>query len=207
MIVNDPRESALLEKKGILFAVADGLGGMEHGEMASAAAILHLDHLFKDLEELKEPDWLRQAVGAVNQKIYQINKGLDSSEWMGTTLTASIFFKDELVTAHVGDSRMYQVRDGRICCLTTDHSVDRYTLTRVIGVGPDVAVDLYRMPLKKGDTYLQCSDGLYSMVSDDELLRGVSSSSVKEGCQRLVAMANENGGADNITLQLVRVEE
>lgn len=207
MLIDDPKDTVLREKKGVLFAVADGLGGMEHGELASAGAVLHLGHLFQELTEFNDPRWLREAMRSVNQKIYNINQRMGMDERMGTTLTASIFLEEEVVIGHVGDSRMYQIRDGNILRLTTDHSIDRYTLTRAIGTESEVDVDLVKAPLKAGDIYIQCSDGLYSMVSDEEILLVATGHVPEESCKRLVALANEKGGSDNITLQVIRVTQ
>lgn len=206
MFIEDPREPVLQEKKGLLFAVADGLGGMERGEVASGMAVLELHHLFKAMVEFTGPAWLREAFGKVNQRIYGENKPLPVDEWMGTTLTASFFFKDQLTIGHVGDSRLYQIRKGAVLRLTTDHSLDRYTLTRVIGTDPKVEADIHQIKVELGDTYVQCSDGLYSMVSDEEIGAAAASCSPEEGCRRLVKLANANGGADNITLQIICVE-
>lgn len=206
MLIGDPREPALQEKKGFLFAVADGLGGMERGEVASGMAVLELHYLFKAMIEFTGPSWLREAFVKVNQRIYGENKPLAVDEWMGTTLTASLFFKDQLTIGHVGDSRLYQIRRGAISRLTTDHSLDRYTLTRVVGTGPKVEADIYEIQAEPGDTYVQCSDGLYSMVSDEAISAAASSCSPEEGCRRLVELANGNGGADNITLQVIKVQ-
>ncbi len=207
MLIEDPKDVVLRGKKGILFAVADGLGGMEHGELASAGAVLHLGHLFQALAELSDPLWLREAIRNVNQKIYSINERMGAIEWMGTTLTASIFLGEEVVIGHVGDSRMYQIRDGIIRRLTMDHASDRCTLTRAVGTEPDVEVDLYKVPARLGDIYVQCSDGLYSMVSDEEILSVATAYVPEESCKRLVALTNEKGGADNITLQVIRVAQ
>ena len=204
LLIEDPKDEALWEKKGILFAVADGLGGMEHGELASAGAVLHLGHLFQELNELKDPAWLSQAIQSVNQKIYNINARVGRDEWMGTTLTAAIFFAEQIVIGHVGDSRMYQIRNGGISCLTTDHSSDRYTLTRAVGTEPEVEVDLYKVSVQADDIYILCTDGLYSMVSDDEIRSIAAAHPPEESCTRLVAAANANGGADNITVQVIQ---
>ena len=206
MLIGDPLEPELQEKKGILFAVADGLGGMERGEVASGMAVLELHHLFKAMVEFTSPSWLREAFRKVNQRIFGENKPLAVDEWMGTTLTASLFFKDQLTVGHVGDSRLYRIREGVISRLTTDHSLDRYTLTRVVGTDSKMEADIYQTEVEPGDTYVQCSDGLYSMVSDEEISATASSCSPEEGCRRLVELANGNGGADNITLQIIRVE-
>ncbi len=207
MMIGDPGDPALREKKGILFAVADGLGGLPHGEVASGAALVEMHILFKKLNEFQDPLWLREAFRSVNKKIYDMNKLMTVAEWMGTTLTVSVFFKDSLTIGHVGDSRMYQIRDGKILKLTTDHSIDRYTLTRVVGTDVDVKVDIYKKEIYAGDIYVQCSDGLYGMMSDEEIAAVAANYSPEESCKRLVALANEKGGADNITVQVIRVEE
>ena len=138
-------------------------------------------------------------------KIYQMNKKEGPWECMATTLTTSLFYEDHLSIGHVGDCRVYQVRDGRILCLTKDHSVDRHTLTRAIGTSFDIEVDVYEWQIKPNDCYIQCSDGLYSMVSEKDILNSAAESSVEKACEQLVKLANENGGADNITLQVIRL--
>ncbi|MGH7198899.1 MAG: PP2C family protein-serine/threonine phosphatase [Candidatus Omnitrophota bacterium] len=206
MIVEDPQDPVLRKKKGVLFAVADGLGGLEHGEIASAKSVLELHRLFKELKEWKGPEWLRAAIKTVNASIHEINRQVNQVEWMATTLTASVFFEDRLYVGHVGDSRLYQIRKGRIHCLTTDHSLDRYTLTRTIGIDPEVEVDLYESDLLSGDVYVQCSDGLYAVVPDEEILRAAERSSPEESCKKLIELANRNGGPDNITVQVIQAQ-
>jgi protein phosphatase len=205
MIIEDPGDTASRARKGVLFAVADGLGGLEHGEIASAKTVLEMHRLFKSEPEWRGPQWLRAAIAAVNRTIHDINRQANQVEWMATTLTASVFFGDRVFTGHVGDSRLYQIRKGGIRRLTTDHSVDRHTLTRTIGIDPEVEVDLTETDLAAGDVYVQCSDGLYGVVADEGILRAAESASPEEGCKKLVELANQGGGPDNITVQIIRV--
>ncbi len=204
MMVEDPQDPVFRKKKGVLFAVADGLGGLEHGEIASAKSVVELHRLFKELKEWKDPEWLRTALQTINQSIHDMNRKVGQYEWMATTLTASVFLEDRLIVGHVGDSRLYRIRKGEIERLTTDHSIDRNTLTRTIGIDPEVEVDLYESELAAGDVYVQCSDGLYAVVSDEEILRLAERSSPEEGCKKLVERANLNGGPDNITVQVIQ---
>ena len=122
---------------------------------------------------------------------------------MATTLTASFFYQDRLYIGHVGDCRTYRVRDRRIQSLTTDHAIGRHTLTRTIGAEPDVEVDVYEVTPRAGDLYVQCSDGLYGMVSDQEIMEVASQNPPQKSCDELIRLANHYGGADNITVQVI----
>src|SRR5262249_45795447 len=147
---------------------------------------------------------------------------------MGTTCTAVVVQDRHALVAHVGDSRAYLVRDGRIRQLTRDHSLvaqlvmrheltpeqarldpRRNVVTRSVGVGPEVEVDAERLevPLVRGDTFLLCSDGLHGLVGDDELAEVASGANLDEACTELIAMANDRGGPDNITVILARVQD
>jgi protein phosphatase len=146
---------------------------------------------------------------------------------MGTTCTVAAFKGDLLALAQVGDSRAYLVRDGRLRQLTEDHSLvaqlvarkqltpaeaktdpRRNVVTRSVGVAPAVEVDVtvFEEPLRPGDTVLVCSDGLHGQVTDDELARAASGESLDRACRELIAIANDRGGPDNITLALARIE-
>jgi serine/threonine protein phosphatase PrpC len=212
-----------------VFAVADGLGGHQGGEVASAAAVAPLAAL--DGRELATPaeaaEALAAAIQEANSAILERAAG-DPSLWgMGTTMTAAAITADgHLQLAHVGDSRAYLLRDGALEQLTTDHTVvaelvrrgrltpelaavhpERSILTRAVGLDPRVPVDTPDpLDLRPGDQYLLCSDGLTEAVPDATTAELLSTNEDGEAaCRSLIDAANEAGGPDNITVVLVRV--
>jgi len=208
-----------------LFAVADGMGGAKAGEVASAVAVEAVESA-RESEEPAEAQ-LAGIVRAANRRIYDLAVADESRRGMGTTLTLLKVHGDEVSLAHVGDSRAYRMRDGELSQLTHDHSLvaelersgqitaeaaehhpQRSIITRALGPEPDVDVDTYTLAGRDGDLFLICSDGLTSMISDDEvgsILR--SAGSLEEAADALVRAANQSGGKDNITVILFRLGE
>ena len=208
-----------------LFAVADGMGGAKAGEVASAVAVQAVERA-RDSGEPAEAQ-LADIVRAANRRIYDLAIADESRRGMGTTLTLAKVHGDEVSLAHVGDSRAYRMRDGELSQLTRDHSLvaelersgqitaeaaehhpQRSIITRALGPEPDVEVDTYTLAGREGDVFLICSDGLTSMISDDEvgsILR--SAGSLDEAADALVRAANQSGGKDNITVILFRLGE
>ena len=208
-----------------LFAVADGMGGAKAGEVASAVAV----EAVEDARESSEPAEAQLAgiVRDANRRIYDLAVADESRRGMGTTLTLAKVHGDEVSLAHVGDSRAYRMRDGELQQLPRDHSLvaelersgqitaeaaehhpQRSIITRALGPEPDVEVDTYTLAGREGDLFLICSDGLTSMISDEEvtsILR--SASSLDEAADALVRAANQSGGKDNITVILFRLGE
>jgi protein phosphatase len=208
-----------------LFAVADGMGGARAGEVASAVAVEAVEGA-KESSEPAEAQ-LASIVREANRRIYDLAVADESRRGMGTTLTLAKLHGDEVSLAHVGDSRAYRLRAGELEQLTRDHSLvaelersgqitpeaaehhpQRSIITRALGPEPDVEVDTYTLTGREGDLFLICSDGLTSMISDDEvasILR--SASSLDEAADALVRAANQSGGKDNITVILFRLGE
>jgi serine/threonine protein phosphatase PrpC len=211
-----------------VFAVADGLGGHQGGEVASAAAVEPLAAL--DGRELADPDEAAEALAAAiregNTAILDRAAG-DPGLWgMGTTVTAAARAGDHhLQLAHVGDSRAYLLRDGSLAQLTTDHTVvaelvrrgrltpeqaaihpERSILTRAVGLDPRVPVDTPDpLELHDGDQVLLCSDGLTETVHDDQIAELLATTHDGEAaCRSLIDAANAAGGPDNITVVLLR---
>jgi protein phosphatase len=206
MVIEDPGQASLREKKGVLFAVADGLGGLDQGEVASRTAVDEVRRLFHALPQLRDGHWLREAVEIANEQIFNLNKGLVHLERMATTLTLSVFKGGRVYVGHVGDSRLYRVRSEKITRLTTDHSIDRHTLTRVVGLDSTVIPELCEFDLEHRDRYIQCSDGLYASLSDGEILRiALKFESPQEAVSKLIEAANAAGGIDNTTVQVIDV--
>ena len=207
------------------FAVADGMGGAKAGEVASATAI----EVFQGERESSEggESQLARIVREANRRIHELAVSDESYRGMGTTLTAAKIAGDEVSLAHVGDSRAYLLRDGQLEQLTRDHSLvaelersgqitpeaaehhpQRSIITRALGPEPDVEVDTYTITGRADDLFMICSDGLTSMISDDEvgsILR--SAEGLQDGAEALVRAANQSGGRDNITVVLFRLGE
>ncbi|MFM8611615.1 MAG: Stp1/IreP family PP2C-type Ser/Thr phosphatase [Actinomycetota bacterium] len=204
-----------------VFAVADGMGGARAGEVASAMAVAALYGFAGGA------DGLVAALEDVNDRIHAAAQADGSLAGMGTTATAALVTRDELVIAHVGDSRAYLLRDGRLRQVTDDHSLvaelirrgaltpaeaerhpQRSVITRALGAEPDVEVDVVRLVPQAGDVLLLCSDGLTGMVGDGEIGRIVGEPGpLPERARELVQAANGAGGEDNVTVVLVRIGE
>lgn len=208
-----------------LFVVADGMGGAQAGEVASGLAV----EAFKTpLDESAAPEVrMADAVLAANRAIHE--KSISSEEFhgMGTTLTSLLIHDDQLTIAHVGDSRAYRLRGGELVRLTRDHSLvgemvrrgaiteaeaevhpQRSILTRALGPEDSVEVDTLSHPVKSGDVYLICSDGLTGMVSEATIAAEMGAGKpMDQVADALIRAANENGGVDNITVVAFRVED
>jgi PPM family protein phosphatase len=207
------------------FAVADGMGGARAGEVASAMAAEAFEGA-SDAGEAAEAQ-LARILREANRRIYDLAVTDDSRRGMGTTLTAAKIHDEEVSLGHVGDSRAYRMRDGELEQITRDHSLvaelersgqitpeaaehhpQRSIITRALGPEPDVEVDTYTLSGRDGDLFLLCSDGLTSMISDDEvaaILR--TSSTLDAAADALIKAANQSGGKDNITVVLFRLGE
>ena len=212
--------------RGVLLVVADGMGGAQAGEVASQLAVeCVLKTYCEGINSIL--DDLEHAVETANHVIHEHSLAHPELRGMGTTCTALVVRGSETYFAHVGDSRAYRVRKGAIEQLTQDHSlvaqlvehrhltpeqakVDprRNVVTRSVGVGAEVDVDAAEVddPLQQGDTLVICSDGLHTLVEDHEIAQLASGADVSVACDQLIALANERGGHDNITVVIGRIE-
>jgi len=223
-----PEDPADRTRRGVLLVVADGMGGAQGGQVASRLAVESLIRAYQTAQGTELLEDLRAAVEEANRAVNEKGAFDPALTGMGTTCTALVVRDHEAFIAHVGDSRAYLVRDGRIHQLTRDHSVvaqlvDQHQLTpelasvdprrnlvtRSVGVKAQVEVDAERVEgaLQPGDTFLLCSDGLHGQVNDEELARLASGPDVERACRDLIALANGRGGPDNITVLLTRVED
>ena len=225
--VNEDR-FALVPDLG-LYLVADGMGGHKSGQLASQlaaeASILAAKALQGAMASLSEK--LRQVVACANREVFTTAQSRPEFEGMGTTLVALLASEGRVALAHVGDSRAYLIRRGRIRTLTDDHSLvgelvrrreisqedarehpHRHVLTRALGVRPSVQGDLIEMTPHDGDVFALMSDGLTNHVRDEEIALAVNSSEdLQAVCDSLVSFANDRGGSDNITVVLVRCDK
>jgi protein phosphatase len=213
-------------KRGVLVAVCDGMGGHAAGEIASSLA---LESLEEEMERIREtcprPDLLKEAVAAVNERVWQQSRLDPKLSGMGTTLTAALVCERRALFAHIGDSRAYFGRGGRVQQITKDQSVAaslieagelteeeaksspyRHVLLQAVGTKRDVEIALDGAEVRAGDTVLLCSDGLSGKVERADLARHLAMPDLKEAGDALVSLANSRGGEDNITVVIARLE-
>lgn len=224
-----------------LYVLSDGMGGEAHGEVASGLAIDAIRH--HCAEGMNNPETplfgdpvpnlparanrLASAVRLANRAIYESAQRHPSQKGMGATVVAIWLDEEQMSVAHVGDSRLYRMRQGQLEQITQDHSlvaeqVRRGILTqqqadtsqmqsvliRALGIDPTVEVDAEEHPVLPGDTLVLCSDGLNRMATDPDIGSILNTSlSAREAVERLIELANENGGEDNVTVIVVRVLE
>ncbi len=212
-----------------LFVVADGMGGAQAGEVASALAVEEFRRGLPDAggDDQTTEQRLAARVQTANRRIYETAQTERDQSGMGTTLTAVYLDGPDLVIAHVGDSRAYLLRDAELTRLTHDHSLveelmrrgkltpeqaaehpQRSIITRALGIEPDVEVDTWSYPARAGDVVLLCSDGLTSMI-DESLVAQVlrSTPDLERAGEQLIHEANEAGGRDNITVILFAIAD
>lgn len=209
-----------------IFVVADGMGGAQAGEVASKAAA---DAFDVDLPEGPLEQVLRETILAANRRIHELARADPSRAGMGTTLTAAIVdaVGEEVAIGHVGDSRAYRLRAGKLEQLTRDHSLveemrrkgqitdaqaedhpQRSIITRALGPEPEVEPDVQTVPAVAGDVFLICSDGLTTMLGEEQIAKLLTgASSMGAAVRALVDEANRAGGRDNITALAFRLED
>ena len=207
-----------------LFAVADGMGGAQAGEIAARIAASVLRDSSGESGEAAIVALIQEA----NRRVYEAAATDETQAGMGTTVTAAVVEEDAVRIGHVGDSRAYRIRDGKLEQLTDDHSLvaelvrsgklspeeadvhpQRSVITRVLGTDPDVDVDTFAVEAQEGDIFMLCSDGLTSMVDDKAILGLVEGrrGNLDKAARALVDAANKGGGEDNITVILFEVGE
>jgi serine/threonine protein phosphatase PrpC len=204
-----------------LFAVADGIGGAQAGEVASGLAA---DALTDDAADGRDGDGrgrVDSLIQEANRRVFERQAADAAVSGMGTTMTAALFEGDHVWIGHVGDSRAYLIRNGKLEQLTEDHSLvaelvrsgklspeeaeghpQRSVVTRALGTDPDVDVDTFQIEARPGDLFLICSDGLTTMVDDATILDeiGRNRDNLRAAAKALVRAANRGGGEDNITV-------
>lgn len=219
-----------------LVLLADGMGGHNAGEVASELAVNCIREALRDVltpdmvasNVINLTDALREAIVYANDEIIRLASENIEYNGMGTTIVVQLYFGDRVIMANVGDSRIYRLHNGELAQTTTDHSLvqemldngyiseeeaqlsaSRNLITRALGIAETVEVDVVEESTENGDVYLLCSDGLTDLVTDDEILQLMmlyeddQETTVKE----LVALANEKGGKDNISVIMVNIQE
>jgi serine/threonine protein phosphatase PrpC len=221
-----PKDPQVMARKGALFIVADGMGGHAAGEVASEIAVDTVSKVYYQDDSDDAAVSLLHAIKRANALIHQRAAENMMRSGMGTTCVAAVFRGGTAYIANVGDSRSYLVRRGVIKQVSQDHSwveeqvraglltreqarshAQRNVITRCLGTQPDVEIDVFSERLEEGDSMFLCSDGLSGLVSDEELGQIVDQYLPQESVYHLVERANENGGSDNITAVVVRVQE
>jgi protein phosphatase len=222
----EPSGDEEFQRKGRLAVIADGMGGHEGGQEASRLAVETVREVYDQAFRDDPQAALVELFAAAHARIQDYADRHPAFQGMGTTCTALVLRGRQLYFAHVGDSRLYLVRDGSILRLTRDHSYvgrlvesgivraedaekhpQRHILTAALGAGRELSVDSAQrsVALLEGDDLLLCTDGLWSVVTEDELETTVSGNAPAECCAALVKLARQRGGPDNITLQVLRI--
>lgn len=232
-------DSLLIPSEMALTVVSDGMGGHAAGDVASKITVETLDEYYRDTAKSSPSTFpirlplldvekyrMATAIKLANAKIFETAANDPSKKGMGCTVDAAYFTQGRFYVGHVGDSRVYRIRDQRMQMLTEDHSLandymrmremtpeemhnfpQKNVVVRALGLAEQVAVDVIIDEYRTGDIFLLCSDGLCGMLTDPQMLQIIlSKDSLDQGCAQLVRAANDAGGNDNITAILVRVE-
>jgi len=222
-VVSDRRQ---WQSRGHLFVVADGMGAHAAGELASKLAVDNLPHHYLKATSLSPPDSLQKAVHKANALIFEKGQSAADFHGMGTTCSCLVLLPEAAIVAHVGDSRVYRLRNQRFEQLTFDHSlvwemaaaskttaeevpdcIPSNVITRSLGPNASVKVDLEGpFPVQPGDKYLLCSDGLTGVVGDELIGSLVNALSPQEAVDTLVDVANLRGGPDNISIIVAEIK-
>jgi protein phosphatase len=222
-IFSRPSDDRGLATHGVIALVADGMGGCNGGEVASALACEKIPRIYF-ASNGPAPSALRASLEAVNGEIYQAAVAKPELRGMGTTAVAFAITRSHGWLAYVGDSRLYLIRQGQIYRMSEDHSMvfemvhkgmltaeearnhaDRNVLSRALGTHPQVEVSCWDepFPIQAGDRFLLCSDGLHDLVTDEKMLALAGSGELNVATEELVRTANLNGGYDNISVILL----
>jgi PPM family protein phosphatase len=239
MVRSHNEDSIAADPGNGLVVLADGMGGYNAGEVASGMAttviVTEMQQVLAgtrpyDIDQRTNQEiaarLVRDQVLKANTSIFQAAQSQPQYAGMGTTLVTCLFYDNRVLVAHLGDSRLYLLREGKFRQVTRDHSLlqeqidsglltaeqaknaqHKNLVTRALGIDPSVEPEIHEYPVRPGDIYLLCSDGLCDMVEDEDIGMALQalSGNLKLAAQQLVQMANDNGGRDNVSVILVRV--
>ncbi len=220
----DPDDQLTIDH-GHMYAIADGMGGYEHGGVASVTALTVLWDTFYSLNSTPSPRKLRKAIEQANLGVYQASQRMGAVR-MGTTLTAANLVGSQLHIAHVGDSRLYLIRSGKATCLTNDHTTvgelvrmrvlspdkvrghsQRSILNKCLGLTLFVQADITQVPVQEGDVLILCTDGVWSVIQDDEFATlAADHRDMDELSRQLIELSLERDSDDNASAITVHVE-
>lgn len=239
-LLRDHNEDAIASDVTMGFVIlADGMGGYKAGEVASEMAVLSIAAELKEamlafqpsqpldaLSRQPEAQLIIDAVGNANAAIYHASQTHPQCAGMGTTLVVGLFTNNKLLVGHIGDSRMYRLRNQILTQITEDHSllqeqinaglitpeqarfsVNRNLVTRALGIDEEVELELKQYDVEVGDVYLLCSDGLSDLIEDEIIQATLNAFDLADAADALVELANDNGGKDNISVILVKVNK
>jgi protein phosphatase len=240
MVRSHNEDSVAADAAHGLAVLADGMGGYNAGEVASGMATTVITTEIQQLLAKVKPydvdpvsnkiiagELVREQVMKANATIYHAAQSQPQYAGMGTTLVVCLFYDNKALVAHLGDSRLYRMRDGALKQITRDHSLlqeqidsglitaeqakqaqHKNLVTKALGIDPTVEPEIREYETRPGDIYLLCSDGLCDMVEDDDISMTLEAlgANLKLAAQQLVQMANDNGGKDNVSVILVRVQ-
>lgn len=216
-----------LSDSAVFAVVCDGMGGAAEGALASSEAVKtiksHVAERFNDgMSDISVKSLLVSAVESANKSVYDLSLTDEKYEGMGTTVVAALVANSYVYIAHAGDSRAYKISGEAVTQLTRDHSVvqrmietgqitaqeaeahpDKHIITRALGVDENIRVDFCQESFDSGDLLILCSDGLTNYIEPDDLLNLTSDGHYFDYAERLVNLANKNGGGDNITVVAV----
>lgn len=234
-MVRSHNEDSIAADASIGLAVlADGMGGYNAGEVASGIAVAMigaevrkaLEAMTGEIDREAAERLVRENAERANNAIYQAAQSQSQYAGMGTTLVAAFWHNNQVSVAHVGDSRLYRLRESKLEQVTRDHSLlqeqidsglitkeqarhsqNKNLVTRAVGIDPEVEAEVHTYPVAPGDIYLLCSDGLNDMVTDEDMELTLASlqANLPLAAEQLVQQANDNGGRDNVSVILVRV--
>jgi len=223
-----PYTPAQLRSHGCVFVLADGVGGQQKGEVASQLAVETVLAGFSAAKSGEaHKSLLSRLIQNANLKVYEQGQASRANAGMATTIVVCALRADRAVIAHVGDSRCYLVREGRARAITRDHTVaaeqmrlgilsaneaavspTRHLLSRSVGNDMVVNVEIDEVQVQKGDVLLQCSDGLHgALLPEDAAAIVTRNASLSTAVERLVELANQRDGSDNVSVQLIRVHD
>ena len=212
-----------------LLLLCDGMGGHNAGDVASEMAIFDVGKAWEKTEKMvpvQAEEWLKIAIESANNRIVEVSKEYIDLEGMGTTIVAIAVLGQKALVAHVGDSRAYQVDDGKLIPITKDHSfvqelLDRHIITaeeaqnhpqknivtQSVGVNDAIKIDTHWVSLQEGERLLLCSDGLTDMLTDEEITPLLNQETdLNQAAEALIQAANQAGGKDNISVILAEIE-
>ena len=239
MVRSHNEDSIASDPANGLVVLADGMGGYNAGEVASGMATtvittemqqllgkVHPYDVDPESNKVIAANLVREQVMKANASIYHAAQSQPQYAGMGTTLVVCLFYDNKALVAHLGDSRLYRMRDGALTQITRDHSLlqeqidsglisaeqakhaqHKNLVTKALGIDPSVEPELHEYDVRPGDIWLLCSDGLCDMVEDEDISMTLEAlgANLKLAAQQLVQMANDNGGKDNVSVILVRV--
>lgn len=222
----ESEDDRIFERLGRLVIVADGMGGCEGGQFASRIAVDTVQEVYSAASGDEPQQILLEAFEQAHRRVQRKARESRALRGMGTTLTSFAVVENRMYFAHVGDSRIYRLRAGKLEVLTHDHSLvsrlvengviradeaeshpQRHVLIAAIGVAEEVQPDrpAQPLPVEKSDVLLACTDGLWTQVNEEEIARELAANTALDACRSLVGLAKDRGAPDNITLQILRI--